>query len=115
MTATNDNDAEAFHPGRIGERARCGCTGRWVWRTHTADALADGWGARARRTRILRNTHVPNYFTNRARPGTTGSRSASISPSSRNFATLLAVIDLTMALRMETFAPSLIVIELLGA
>ncbi len=76
---------------------------------------ADGWGARARRTRILRNTHVPNYFTNRARPGTTGSRSASISPSRRNFATLVAVIELTMALRMETFAPSLIVTELLGA
>ena len=81
---------------------------------HGADALADGWGERALRTRIPRNSPT-DYFTNRARPGTTGSRSASISPSSRNFATLLAVIELTTALRMETFAPSLIVTELLGA
>ena len=77
--------------------------------------MVDGWGGRTPRTRILRNTHLPNYFTNRARPGTTGSRSASISPSRRNFATLLAVIELTTALRMETLAPSLIVTELLGA
>ena len=113
-------DAQGGCTGRMhGADARGGCTARM----HGADARrgctermhgADARGERALRTRILRNSPT-DYFTNRARPGTTCSRSASISPSRRNFATLLAVTDLTTALRMETCAPSLIVTELLGA